>query len=300
MAASLVRSYYARVAEPYDRTFARVVAQPNDRLTDELGIRAGERVLDLACGTGLSTLRMAELCVGGSVVAVDDSEEMLARARARFEQAGQSAQFLRQSIDDFLSGAQPASFDVITLRFALTYLDWHALVPRLPGLLRPGGRIGIATSLAGSLDQLQLLRQSFVRSPETAVRLFGYSGLSLSRSWRIFRALRAHFRGASGIRVPETLAQVINRFPQGSVDVHVEWDERRREWFANPSDLIDWVVTAGCVAQASVDSLAPDAFRFLHALFGSGLERFREAGRIPLDFRFAGVVVRRRDVVGAA
>src|SRR5512145_2367926 len=46
-----------------------------------LQLRPGERVLDIACGNGLTTRRLAAL--GAEVVAFDFAEEMIAHARER-------------------------------------------------------------------------------------------------------------------------------------------------------------------------------------------------------------------------
>ena len=291
---SVVRAYYSRVAEPYDRTFAKVVDPTNRRLTEELGIHPQDRILDLACGTGISTLRMAQISRNGEIVGVDDSREMLARAKGRFREAGRAGHFVCAPIDQFLMDAPRNSFDIITLRFAMTYLDWRVVLPQLPALLRPGGRIGIVTSLSDSLGQLQVLQRTFVRSPELAVRLFDYTNLSFRRSFFILRQLRTHFVRAPFIQVPSSTADILE--PLAGLDVIpvVEWTEKRREWHASGTELVDWVVQAGCVAQSALNDLAPDAFEFLRALFTRGLHRFREEDGFPLDFRFAGVVLKRR------
>jgi len=57
------------------------MAGPNARLTADLALGRGDRVADLACGTGVYTLEMARLTDPGEVVAVDYSEGMLAAAR---------------------------------------------------------------------------------------------------------------------------------------------------------------------------------------------------------------------------
>jgi 2-polyprenyl-3-methyl-5-hydroxy-6-metoxy-1,4-benzoquinol methylase len=49
-----------------------------------LQLRAGERVLDIACGNGLAARRLAAL--GAEVVAFDFAEEMIAHARERTTQ----------------------------------------------------------------------------------------------------------------------------------------------------------------------------------------------------------------------
>jgi 2-polyprenyl-3-methyl-5-hydroxy-6-metoxy-1,4-benzoquinol methylase len=61
-----------------NRWHRELIAPATERL---LSIRAGERVLDLACGNGQFSRRMAEL--GAHVVACDVSASMLQCARSR-------------------------------------------------------------------------------------------------------------------------------------------------------------------------------------------------------------------------
>ena len=56
---------------------------PTERM---LALEAGERVLDIACGNGLTSRRMAAM--GAEVVATDFSEEMIAHARRRSTPSG--------------------------------------------------------------------------------------------------------------------------------------------------------------------------------------------------------------------
>jgi len=61
-----------------------VVAQ-RERVLDVLGLRAGERVVDLGCGPGLLAVQMAErVGSGGEVQCIDASESMVAMAKRRF------------------------------------------------------------------------------------------------------------------------------------------------------------------------------------------------------------------------
>ncbi len=113
----------------------------------------GERVLDVATGTGMVA---AELIARGgcSVVAVDQSAEMLAAARARF--GGLSAnggspgaapreRGPRVELIEAQAEALPfedASFDALTFTYLLRYVDDpRATVAELARVLRPGGRV---------------------------------------------------------------------------------------------------------------------------------------------------------------
>ena len=70
-----------RAAEHYEASWAAQLQPAQDALLTFADLQKGERVLDLACGTGLVTFRAAE-AVGpsGRVVATDISEKMVARA----------------------------------------------------------------------------------------------------------------------------------------------------------------------------------------------------------------------------
>jgi len=61
----------------------------NDLLLGRSAVALGERVLEIGCGTGATTIPLAE-AVGprGWVVGVDISEPMLARARQRLDESG--------------------------------------------------------------------------------------------------------------------------------------------------------------------------------------------------------------------
>src|SRR5689334_7111212 len=57
---------------------------PGELAMDRLGLLPGQRVVDLGCGLGRTTLELASrVGPGGEVVGVDISAEMLARGRER-------------------------------------------------------------------------------------------------------------------------------------------------------------------------------------------------------------------------
>src|SRR6185369_10721860 len=181
---------------------------PNARLTRHLHLRRGERVADLACGTGVVTIEMCRLVYPGEVTGVDYSEGMLAGARARFRGAGLPARWVHARAEDFVARAAPESYDVVSMRFALSYLDWVTVVPRLGRMLRPGGRVGLLTSLTSSLPQLEELYNRFRKSPEPVWKLFKHTKLSLPETWRIYRRLKDAFGEADFIRVPTSTGEV--------------------------------------------------------------------------------------------
>jgi demethylmenaquinone methyltransferase/2-methoxy-6-polyprenyl-1,4-benzoquinol methylase len=106
--------------------------------------RPGMRVLDVATGTGLVAFELVRR--GGCVVVgLDQSEEMLAAARARLTAAPELANHLR-----FVHGEAEqlpfgdAEFDAVTFTYLLRYVDDRAATMReLVRVIKPGGRIAM-------------------------------------------------------------------------------------------------------------------------------------------------------------
>jgi demethylmenaquinone methyltransferase / 2-methoxy-6-polyprenyl-1,4-benzoquinol methylase len=109
-------------------------------LVSAVAPRAGQRVLDVATGTGMVA---AELLARAdcTVVGIDQSAQMLAGARARF--AGTEA--ARVELIEGQAEALPfadGSFDALTFTYLLRYVDDPAATVReLARVVRPGGRV---------------------------------------------------------------------------------------------------------------------------------------------------------------
>jgi SAM-dependent methyltransferase len=124
----------------YERIAARF-APVSDQLASLLQPQPGERVLDLATGTGEVALRISK--AGADVTAIDIAEPMLEKARRRAEQEGASIQFDLGSVEylPYDDGA----FDVAISNFGLVFAPDHANVAaELARILRPGGRLGFS------------------------------------------------------------------------------------------------------------------------------------------------------------
>lgn len=108
--------------------------------------RPGERVLDLACGTGLVSFLAAE-AVGpsGRVVGVDISSGMLSMAKAKKEACRtKNLEFHLHSITDLdsLNAIREQQFDIITCASALPLLPHPTeTIKEWACYLRPGGRL---------------------------------------------------------------------------------------------------------------------------------------------------------------
>jgi SAM-dependent methyltransferase len=115
-------------------------------LTDQLMVRAapaiGERVVDIGCGGGATLLPLAE-AVGqeGSVLGVDVSAPLLARAEARLRAAGHDQVRVIRA-DAQTHPFEPAKHDLVLSRFGVMFFaDPVAAFINLRRALRPGGRL---------------------------------------------------------------------------------------------------------------------------------------------------------------
>jgi trans-aconitate 2-methyltransferase len=109
-------------------------AAPFEDLLRLIHVRPALRVIDLGCGTGSLTARLAEALPESDVLGIDSSAQMLAQAAAL---ARPGLRFEQRAIEE-VEGA----WDVVFSNAAIQWVrDHEALVPRLLGLVRPGGQL---------------------------------------------------------------------------------------------------------------------------------------------------------------
>jgi demethylmenaquinone methyltransferase/2-methoxy-6-polyprenyl-1,4-benzoquinol methylase len=108
-------------------------------LVDALRAPRHARVLDVATGTGMVAAELLARCPDCTLVGIDQSEQMLGAARARF--AGDRRVELLQGEAESLPFAD-ASFDCLTFTYLLRYVeDPAATLRELARIVRPGGRV---------------------------------------------------------------------------------------------------------------------------------------------------------------
>jgi len=122
----------------YERIAARF-APVHDQLVDRLEIASGDRVLDLASGTGAVAIRAAQ--AGGTVTAIALSEPMIERARRRAEEENADVSFDLGDVE-YLP-YEDGCFDVLASAFGVVFAPDHANVAsELARVSRAGGRLG--------------------------------------------------------------------------------------------------------------------------------------------------------------
>jgi SAM-dependent methyltransferase len=132
-----------------------------DLFTDSLGLDgARKRVLELGCGTGLYTERLAARC--GSLVAVDISDALLTRARARVTVP--HVRFLVQDLEAIQPEQLGGPFDAVYGCSVLHHLDLDVTLPQLRAILAPGAQMAFSEpNLLNPQVQLMFSRFAWAR-----------------------------------------------------------------------------------------------------------------------------------------
>ena len=177
-------------AEVYEEFFVPALfAEWGPRVAEAAQVQPGQRVLDVACGTGVLTRAVAERAgATGSVVGLDVNAGMLAVAA----QTSPHIEW-RQAPAEALPFPDQ-SFDVVVSQFGLMFFeDRSAALQEMVRVLRPHGRLAIA--VWDSLENTP----GYAAMVELLQRLFGdeaANGLRNPYNLGDVATLRAVFRDA--------------------------------------------------------------------------------------------------------
>lgn len=134
----LVGSTWATHADHFDATLEPF----GEAVLDSLAVRPHERVVDIGCGAGANTLRLATVAAPATVVGVDVSQPMLATASRRAAAAGiANVEFTEADVGAHQLGSDV--FDVAFSRFGVMFFaDPVRAFANIRESLAPGGRLG--------------------------------------------------------------------------------------------------------------------------------------------------------------
>lgn len=169
-----LRRRYAQVfddvAEEYDRERRGYPKELIDAACEQGGLKAGDPVLEVGCGTGLLTTAL--LARGLSVDAVDPGANMIRLAKRRLG-AGAAVRFHRGRFEDAVlpDAAFAAVFSATAFHWIEPDIGWG----RAARLLAPGGTLALLqycdVSDPGTGDDWQALHRALVEvAPEIASR----------------------------------------------------------------------------------------------------------------------------------
>jgi SAM-dependent methyltransferase len=191
------------------------VAQPivGERLVRSMGIRAGERVLDVAAGAGNTALAAARRFA--DVTATDYVPDLLDRAQLRATAEGL---VLHTEVAD--AQALPyddGSYDAVTSTFGAMFApDQERTAAELVRVLRPGGRVGMASwTPEGFVGEMFALGARHVPPPP---------GVQPPSRWGTEEGL-GRLLGGQGLdlRVRQRTAEFVYPSPDFMLDFYRSW-----------------------------------------------------------------------------
>lgn len=135
-------------------------------LVHRLGIGPGDRVLDVACGTGNVALAAAR--AGASATGLDFAPNLLAQARATAKAEGLAIRFDEGDAEDLPYG--DGVFDIVASAFGVMFAPRpERAAAELARVCRPGGRIALlAWTPRGFIGQLHPLVARYAPMPPQA------------------------------------------------------------------------------------------------------------------------------------
>ena len=134
-----------KAAQVYEAYWAHALAPAQRRVMELAALQAGERVLDVASGTGIIAFRAAErVGANGSVFATDLSDEMVKVLRETALERG-LAQVRAERMDAQQLALPDGTYDAAICALGLMYVpDPLEALREMHRVLKPGGRAAIA------------------------------------------------------------------------------------------------------------------------------------------------------------
>ncbi|MCS6787426.1 MAG: class I SAM-dependent methyltransferase [Thiobacillaceae bacterium] len=149
---------YRRYARNYDRYFGPILQPGRRSIVERLRCRAGERILEVGVGTGLSL----PLYPGGvHVVGIDISAEMLAQAHARLVHEHLAHRVSLVRMDAERMAFADDSFDKVVAMYVVSVVpDPVRLVQEMRRVCRPGGQLYIVNHFLSPYPAIALLERA--------------------------------------------------------------------------------------------------------------------------------------------
>jgi ubiquinone/menaquinone biosynthesis C-methylase UbiE len=183
-----VTDEFARQAQTFDVFAEKTDEQAATRYTDALGDAGRGDLIDVACGPGVVTAAIAPRAA--SVVALDATEQMLDKARARCAKAGLRNVAFKSGNAESLP-FEAARFDGVVTRLAIHHFaDPHRALAEMFRVLRPGGTAVIVDVVSSELPEESDLQNAIERLRDPShVRMLPASELDASVATAGFRDL---------------------------------------------------------------------------------------------------------------
>jgi len=258
----LIAESYNEIAKTYDATWTNHMQHLSEELINHLNPVTGADVLDVTCGTGFVTGKLAK-STKGKVVGVDISMKMIDVAKSNY---GFQCEFIKSDVLDYLKKCPSESFDVITCAWGIGYSYPYRILKEISRILRPNGKVAIIDNSLFTLKEVLLsafftiLEQPDALSHVMKVRFIPSEGF-----------LRFLFR-CSRIRVLES------------------WSGSKTYYASNGKFAVDRLVRTG--AAAGYEKYIKSCFRKAIADRFSEIfeQRYKQKKGVPITHRYIAVI----------
>jgi MoaA/NifB/PqqE/SkfB family radical SAM enzyme/SAM-dependent methyltransferase len=160
---------YDEIHDEYDGFWVVEAGAAVRELVERLALSGEERVFEAGCGTGFGTALLVERLARGRVKAVDLSEGMLGRAKARLALAGSQVDF--HCADALAELTSERGLDTVFSSWVLGYIRLAPFFEATARALRKGGRLGLVVHKENSpRRELELFFELAARDPSVMLR----------------------------------------------------------------------------------------------------------------------------------
>jgi trans-aconitate 2-methyltransferase len=238
--------------------FATYRERPFDELVARIPVREAGRVVDLGCGPGTATVRLAERWPAAEILGIDNSPAMIQRAAAAAIPGR-----LRVELGDVTTWSPPRPVDVIVSNALLQWVPQHEdLLGGFLAALTPGGSLAFGVP------------SNFEMPIHTELR-----DLVLSGRWTI---------PTEGVLRPDAVlsaAGYLERLHALGAEADV-WETTYQQVLAGPDAVLEWA--RGTALRPVLSVLSPQEQAEFEAEYGAALRVAYPAdaeGRTILPFR---------------
>ena len=158
-----------------------------------LDLQGGERVLDVGCGDGRITARIADRVASGTVVGVDASPDMIAHAAREYGPGAAHARAnLRFEVADARALPFDAAFDLLVSFNALHWVhEQGAALRAIAAALVPAGRAQLRMVTRGTASSLEEVAEATRKEPRWAAHFAAFEDPYLRLTADEYAALAA-------------------------------------------------------------------------------------------------------------
>lgn len=217
---------YDNASGDYDSFFSSTMGEHSLNLIEKMDIKPGQDVLELACGTGFITNKIAQMLDGkGSITTVDQSIGMLNIARSKLKKFSDlEIKTAQDDMMDFLKKMPDASFDIVVCGWAICYTNPVNFMKEVNRVLKDNGQVGIIET---RVDSEEVLMKAF----ETV--------LSKDPSY-----LQRYIR----IELPSSNKILEKWFEKSKLKIVSSWQGEQPLPCKNSDEAIEWILRSGAAA----------------------------------------------------